>query len=81
MVATARERLSVIKRAAQMVDTERRAVRKPNEVEVTDKYLLRTSNRFAALEKFDDNGEINRPLKMFVITSKSHYTLITNLMH
>jgi hypothetical protein len=71
VVETARERLSVRKRAAQMFDMERGVVRKPNEAEVTDKYLLRISNRFAILEKFDDNGDTNRTVKTFVITSKS----------
>jgi hypothetical protein len=49
VVATARERLSVRKREAQTFDTERRVVGKPNEAEVTDKYPLRISNRFASL--------------------------------
>ena len=71
VVATARERLSVRKRATQTFDMERRVVRKPNEAEVTDKYLLRISYRFAALAKFDDNDDINRPVKTFVLSSKS----------
>jgi hypothetical protein len=57
VVATARERLSVRKLMAQMFDRERRVVREPNEAEVTDKCLLRISNRYAALEKFDDKGD------------------------
>jgi sigma54-dependent transcription regulator len=68
VVARARERLSVRKRGAQMFDMERRVVRKPNEAEITDKYLLRISSRFAAFKKFDDSGDINRPVKTFAIS-------------
>ena len=71
VVATARERLSIRKRASQLFYMKRRVVRKPNEAEVTYKYLLRISNSFSALEKIDDNGDINRPVKTVVIKSKS----------
>jgi hypothetical protein len=35
-------------------------LKKLNEVEVKEKYLIKISNRFSALENFDDDVEINR---------------------
>jgi hypothetical protein len=60
VVAKVRERMSVSKRAAQKVDTERFNVKKLNEGDVKEQYQVTIRNKFAALENFEDSGDINR---------------------
>jgi hypothetical protein len=59
VVAKVRERLALSKRAAQKVDTERFNVKKLNEGDVKEQYQVTIRNKFAALEKLEDNGDIN----------------------
>jgi hypothetical protein len=54
------ERLSVSKRVAQKFDMQRFDVRKLNDAEVKEQYQFKITNRFAALEIFDDNVDMNR---------------------
>jgi hypothetical protein len=63
VVARVRERLAVSKKAAQNSDGERFNLRKLHELEVRKKYQIEISNRFAALENFSDNKNINRTLE------------------
>jgi arginine utilization protein RocB len=60
IVAIVRERLAVSKRAAQKIDTERFNVKKLNEGDVKEQYQVTTRNKFAALENFEHNEDINR---------------------
>jgi uncharacterized FlaG/YvyC family protein len=60
VVAKARERLAVSKRAAQKIDTERFNVKKSNEGDVREQYEVTIRNKFAALEFLEDSGDINR---------------------
>jgi phosphoglycolate phosphatase-like HAD superfamily hydrolase len=50
-----RERLSVSRRVAQKFD-----LRKLDDAEVKEQYQVKITNRFAALENFDDNVDMNR---------------------
>jgi hypothetical protein len=50
VVAKVRERLAVIKQAAQNFDVERFNLKKLSELEVRKEYQIKISNRFAALE-------------------------------
>jgi hypothetical protein len=59
-VAKVRERLAVNKQAAQKFDGERFNLRKLKEQEVKKKYQIEITNRFAALEDLDGEGDINR---------------------
>jgi 50S ribosomal subunit-associated GTPase HflX len=60
VVAKVRERLAVNKQAAQKSDGERFNLRKLKELEVKEKYQIEITNRFAALEDLDGEGDINR---------------------
>ena len=60
VIAKVRERLAVGKQAAQRVDRQRFNLRKLNEPEVTEQYQIEITNRFAALEKSDDDEDVNR---------------------
>jgi DNA repair ATPase RecN len=60
VAAKLRERLSVSKRVAQKFDMRRFDVRKLNDAEVKEQYQVKITNRFAALENFDDNVDMNR---------------------
>jgi hypothetical protein len=51
-----RERLPVIKRVAQKFEMQRFHLRKLNDAEVKEQYQVKITNRFAALENFEDNG-------------------------
>jgi hypothetical protein len=62
VVEEVRERLAVSKRAAQKIDIERFNLKKLNEEEVKEKRQVTITNKFAALENFEDNGDINRAL-------------------
>jgi hypothetical protein len=55
--------LSVIKRVAQKFDMQRFDLRKLNDAEVKEWYEVKITNRFAALENFDDNVDMNRAWK------------------
>jgi hypothetical protein len=59
VVATVRERLAVIKQAAQMFDVERFIHRKLSELEVRKQYRIEIMNRFAALENLKISEDIN----------------------
>jgi hypothetical protein len=59
VVAKVRERLAVSKRAARKVDTERFNVKKLNEGDVKEQYRVAITNKFAALENFEDSEDIN----------------------
>jgi hypothetical protein len=60
MAAKLRERLSVSKQVAGKLDMQRYDLRKLNDAEVKEQYQVKITNRFAALENFDDNVDINR---------------------
>ena len=54
MVIKVRERLAVIKQAAQKFDGQRFNLRKLNELEVRKQYQIVITNKFAALENLSD---------------------------
>jgi hypothetical protein len=60
IVAQARERLAVSRRAAQKIDMERFNVNKLNEEDVKEPYQVTIRNKFAALENLEDRGDVNR---------------------
>jgi hypothetical protein len=60
LAAELRERLSVSKRVAEKLDIQRFDVRKLNDAEVKEQYHVKITDRFAALENFDHNVDINR---------------------
>jgi hypothetical protein len=59
VVAKVRKRLAVSKRAAQKIATERIYVKELNEGDVEEQYQVTIRNKFAALEKLEDSGDIN----------------------
>ena len=63
VVAIVRERLAVIKRAAQKFHGERFNLRKINEMEFRKQCQSEILNRFAALESISDDEDINRTLE------------------
>jgi hypothetical protein len=62
-VAKLRERISVSKRARKTFDLEGFDLKKLDDVEVTEKYQVKISNRFAALESSDKSFGINNAQK------------------
>jgi hypothetical protein len=54
------ERFAISKQAARKLDRERFNLRKLSELEVRKQYQIEISNRFAALENFSDDEDINR---------------------
>jgi hypothetical protein len=60
VVAKVRERLAVIKQAAQKFDAERFNLKELSELEVRKQYQINISNRFAALENLNASEDINR---------------------
>jgi hypothetical protein len=60
VVAEVRERLVVIKQAAQTFDAERFNLKNVSELEVRKQYQIKISNRFAVLENLNVSGDINR---------------------
>jgi hypothetical protein len=60
VVAKVRKKLAVSKRAAQKIDMERLYLKKLNEGEVKEQYQVTVTNKLAALENLEDNGNINR---------------------
>jgi len=55
-----RERLAVSKQATQKFDGERFNLRKLNELEVKNKYQIKITNIFAALENLNVDEDVNR---------------------
>jgi Lhr-like helicase len=51
--------VAVNKQAAQKFEGERFNLRKLNELEVMKQYQIEITNRFAALENLDNDGDIN----------------------
>ena len=60
VIAKVRERLAVGKQAAQRFDRQIFNLRKINEPEVREQYQVEITNRFAALENFKDEEDVNR---------------------
>jgi hypothetical protein len=60
VAANLRERLSVSKRVAEKFDMQRFDLRKLCDADVKKQYQVKITNRFAALENFDDNVDMNR---------------------
>jgi hypothetical protein len=82
VAAKLRERLSVSKRLAQKFDMQRFDLRKLNDAEVREQYQVKITNRFAALENFDDNVDMIRAwenirenIKTSAKESLGHYEL------
>jgi hypothetical protein len=59
VAAELRERMSVSKRVAQKFDMQRFVLRKLNDAEVKEQYQVKITKRFAALENFYDNVDMN----------------------
>jgi hypothetical protein len=59
VAAKLRERLSVSKRVAQKFNMQRFHLRKLNYAEVKERYQIKITNRFAALENFNDYMDMN----------------------
>jgi hypothetical protein len=57
-----RQRLAVSEKAAQNFKVDRFNLRKLRELEVKKQYQIKISNRFAALEKLNDNDDIRTVL-------------------
>jgi hypothetical protein len=60
VVAKVRERLAVSKQTTQKFDMERFNLKKIDEVEGKEQYLVEISLRFAAMENLDYDVDINR---------------------
>jgi hypothetical protein len=60
VAAKLRERLSVSKRVAGKLEMQRFDLRKLNDAEVKEQYQVKITNRFAALENFDDNADMSQ---------------------
>jgi hypothetical protein len=60
VVARVRERLAVGKRMVKKMDVERFNLKKLHEEKVKEEYQVKIKNKFSALEKVDDNGDINK---------------------
>jgi hypothetical protein len=82
VAAKLRERLSVSKRVAQKFNMKRFDLKKLNDAEVKEQYQVKITNRFAALENFYDNVDMNRAwgniranIKISAKESLGHYEL------
>jgi hypothetical protein len=82
VAAKLRERLLVSKLAAQKFDMQRFDLRKLSDAEVKEQYQVKTRNRFADLETFDDNVDMTRAweyirenIKTSAKDSLGHYEL------
>jgi hypothetical protein len=64
VVAKVREQLAVNKQRSHRFHMERSSLKKLNEVEGKEQYLVEVSNRFAALEDLDAEVEINSAWEM-----------------
>jgi hypothetical protein len=65
VVAKLRERISVSKLARQKFDLERFDLKKLDDIEIKEKYQVEISNRFAALEVFDESFDNNNAWESF----------------
>jgi hypothetical protein len=63
VVAKVRERLAVNKQRLQRFHMEKSNLKKLNEVECKEQYRVEVLNRFAGLEGFDAEVEINSTLE------------------
>jgi hypothetical protein len=72
VVANVRERLAVIKQAAQEFDVKRFNLKKLSELEVRKQYQIKISNRYAALENLNASEDINRAWENIKEITKSH---------
>jgi len=70
VISNVRERLTVIKHAAQMFDDEKFNLRKLIEVAVRKQYQIEIANRFTALENSSDSADINRAWRTLKRISK-----------
>jgi hypothetical protein len=59
VAAKLRERLSVSKGVAEKLDLQRFDLRELNNAEVKEQYQIKITNKFAALEDFDVNVDMN----------------------
>jgi hypothetical protein len=59
VVAKLMERISVSKRVRKNFDLERFDLKKLSDIEVKEKYQVEISNKFAALESYDESFEFN----------------------
>jgi hypothetical protein len=82
VAAKLRERLSVSKRVEEKLEMQRVDLRELNDVEVKEQYQVKITNRFPALENFDDNVDMNSAwenirenIKTSVKESLGHYEL------
>jgi hypothetical protein len=55
-----RNRLAVSEQATQKIGMDRFDLKKLNEREITDQFSVTITNKFAALENLEENGDINR---------------------
>jgi len=62
-VANLRVRLPVSKQAAQKFQVERFNLMKQNELNITKKYQIKFSNKYAVLENLNDSKNTKRALK------------------
>jgi len=60
VIAKGREKLAVGKQAAQRFDRQRFNLRKLNEPQVREQNQIEITNRFAALENFNDDEDVDR---------------------
>ena len=60
VIAKVRKKLAVGKQAAQRYDRQRFNLRKLNEPEVREQYLIEFINRFAVLENLTDDEDVDR---------------------
>ena len=60
VIAKVRERLAVGKQTTQRLDRHRFNLSKLNELEVRKLYQIEITNRFAALETFNEDEDVNR---------------------
>ena len=60
VIGKVRERLAVGKQTAQRFDRQRFNLRKLNEPGVREQYQIEITNRFAALENFNDDEDVSR---------------------
>jgi hypothetical protein len=70
--ANVTKRLPVSKCAMRKFDIETFNLKELNDMEVTEQYKVKISNRFAALENLGDNVYINRGTKSIRIKNFSH---------
>jgi len=60
VISKVRERIAVGKQAAQRFDRQRFNLRKLNEPEVRERYQIKITSRFAAMENVNDDEDVNR---------------------